>query len=74
MRTGGLTDPGETLDITLRGKDGTGANGPVFFGDPDVLADQPVVAEIALPGGSWQIAARPAGGWSAPQADLLTFA
>jgi PAS domain S-box-containing protein len=37
----------------------------VFFGDPAVLADVPVIHTIPLPEGRWQLAAVPQGGWSA---------
>ncbi|HEX4298964.1 MAG TPA: EAL domain-containing protein [Devosia sp.] len=61
----GLLDADLGLDITIRGRDGTGAAGGTFFGDPAVLADQPVVVDVDLPTGMWQVAARPAGGWVA---------
>ncbi len=37
----------------------------VFFGDPAILADAPVIHDIPLPEGRWQLAAVPQGGWSA---------
>jgi diguanylate cyclase (GGDEF)-like protein len=61
----GLFDPELGLDIALRGPDGSGAAGDVFYGDSAVLGDNPVVADIALPAGSWQILGRPAKGWTA---------
>ncbi len=51
------------LDIAISGKDGTGAAGPTFFGDQAVLDRDPVLADIILPTGSWQIAATPDGNW-----------
>jgi diguanylate cyclase (GGDEF)-like protein len=69
----GLRDPDLGLDVVLRGADGTGANGPVFFGSPDVVEDRPASAEIALPDGSWQIVARPTGGWEAALPSPLLF-
>jgi diguanylate cyclase (GGDEF)-like protein len=61
----GLLDPEHGLDVALRGEDGTGSRGNVFFGSGAVLDDRPVVAEVKLPGGSWQILARPNNGWAA---------
>lgn len=61
----GLSDPDLDLDIVIRGNDGAGAIGPVFYGDAAVLADRPVLADVTLPTGTWQIAARPKGGWQA---------
>jgi len=37
----------------------------VFFGDPAILADAPVIHDIPLPEGGWRLAAVPHGGWSA---------
>ena len=69
----GLLDPELGLDVTLRGVDGAGPSGPIFFGDPAVLADNPATADVALPTGSWQILARPTGGWSAALPDPSAF-
>ena len=48
--------------------DGTGAGGEHFYGDPAILTDNPVLMNIALPVGNWQLAARPRGGWPAQAA------
>mgnify|MGYP001077773004 CR=1 FL=1 len=69
----GLFDAEPGLDIALRGPDGTGAAGSVFYGDAAVLDDNPVVADIALPTGSWQILGRPAAGWAAALPSPLVF-
>jgi diguanylate cyclase (GGDEF)-like protein len=61
----GLLDHDLGLDIALRGQDGTGAAGNFFFGPGTILDDQPVTAEVKLPGGSWQVLATPQGGWAA---------
>ncbi|MEO7223404.1 MAG: diguanylate cyclase, partial [Devosia sp.] len=61
----GLLDRDLGLNIALRGPDGTGSQGDVFFGSDTVLLDRPVSAEVKLPGGSWQILGIPAGGWAA---------
>ncbi len=49
--------------IALRGKDGTGASGAPFWGDPTVFDSEPVAMDVTLPSGNWQIAAVPAEGW-----------
>lgn len=59
----GLQSQIHDLRVTLRGVDGLGAKGAVFWGDSSVAADNPVTLEIPLPSGTWQIAAIPAGGW-----------
>ncbi|MBI5007059.1 MAG: PAS domain S-box protein [Nitrosomonadales bacterium] len=61
----GLQDEGLPLEIALRGKDGKGGRGEVFFGRPELFSADPVVMEVALPSGSWEMAAVPHGGWPA---------
>lgn len=51
------------IEIGLAGRDATGSDGAVFFGRPGLFDDNPVVSDIALPSGSWQIAAVPRDGW-----------
>jgi PAS domain S-box-containing protein len=62
-RQAGLDTARPKLRLAIRGSDGTGAGGPVFFGDARVFASQPVTQTIVLPGGTWQIAALPEAGW-----------
>jgi two-component system sensor histidine kinase ChiS len=64
----GLLDPKVKLRYAIRGKDGLGAAGEVFFGDAKIFQQQPVKLEVTLPNGSWQLAAVPTQGWpkSAP--------
>jgi signal transduction histidine kinase/sensor domain CHASE-containing protein len=59
----GLNTANSPLRIALRGRDGLGKQGAVFWGEEAVFAKDPVVMEIPLPSGNWQIAALPAGGW-----------
>lgn len=61
----GLLDPDLGIEVALIGRDGMGAAGAHFFGEAEVLDDNPVMLDIPLPVGSWQIAARPKGGWAA---------
>ncbi len=60
---GGLRDPQLTIEIAIRGADSTGANGRQFYGRPEIFSSEPVLANITLPYGSWQIAAIPKIGW-----------
>lgn len=55
------------LRVAIRGVDGLGEAGKTFLGDPALFADDSVKATIHIPNGSWQIAARPVGGWEAEQ-------
>ncbi|WP_085315232.1 diguanylate cyclase domain-containing protein [Derxia lacustris] len=53
------------FEVALRGIDGAGATGPVFAGPAEVFGDGPALIDYPLPGGgSWQLAARPTGGWA----------
>lgn len=68
----GLTSLAEGLDISLRGKDGLGAKGAVFYGDGALFDNEAnVVATIRLPNGSWRISAAPKGGWNADKAPMI---
>ena len=42
--------------LALRGLDGQGAAGQVFYGDPAVFTHDNVVLDINIPGGNWQLA------------------
>ncbi|MCP8883325.1 EAL domain-containing protein [Devosia sp. XJ19-1] len=60
----GLFDPNLAFDISITGNDGSGGTGQRFYG-PDLSQAQPVVADVVLPSGRWQIAAVPKTGWNA---------
>ncbi|MHC8366726.1 bifunctional diguanylate cyclase/phosphodiesterase [Pseudomonas sp. ZT5P21] len=54
-----------SLQIALRGKDGSGADGEMIFGDPKVFQNDAVTTVVDVPGGTWQLAATPENGWPA---------
>lgn len=58
------------IRIAVRGRDGTGAAGEVFQGDPHVFEQDPFLATVTIPGGTWQLAAVPAEGWSVRSSKL----
>ena len=58
------------LQISLRGKDGKGKDGEVIDGDQTLFSQNPVLANVAIPGGEWQLAAIPKKGWMSR--DLLS--
>ena len=64
----GLRDADAPIEIAIRGRDARGPDGEVFFGRPGVFAEAPVLQDIRLPQGSWQIAAVPRRGWTAATA------
>ena len=59
----GLSAKDALLKIAIKGKDGLGSEGDVFYGNEDLFANRPVLMEVALPGGSWQMASVPSNGW-----------
>lgn len=62
-REAGLLDPDLGLQLALIGSETDGAPGRPFFGPADILEQEPEIVEVALPHGSWQLAAVPVGGW-----------
>jgi PAS domain S-box-containing protein len=64
LREAGLFDHAGGLQYSLRGKDGLGAQGAMFSGDPATFEADPVLLDVSLPNGGWQLAAIPVGGWS----------
>jgi sensor domain CHASE-containing protein len=59
----GLAPFSGNLRFALRGRDGLGAQGGVFFGDAHLFRTNPVLLDVRFPNGQWQLAAAPAGGW-----------
>lgn len=57
------------LDIAISGKDATGKEGPVFFGEASLFNKDPVSVDVRLPSGSWHLVATPRDGWSANPAN-----
>lgn len=62
-RLAGLTPGNRDWSIALRGADGTGASGAVFFGDAGIFAGDAIYAHVRFSGGSWQLALQPTAGW-----------
>ena len=69
-RAAGLYDTSLGLEFAIRGKNGMGNRGEVFFGNGELFShDRSVMMDIMIPGGLWQIAAKPTGdqtGFSEP--------
>ncbi len=59
----GLDNKDSLLKISIKGKDGLGAKGEVFYGSKDLFSNDPVLMEITLPEGNWLMAATPVSGW-----------
>jgi len=67
----GLSPEVDGIRYAMRGKDGRGAEGEVFLGDPELFAMESVQVRLAVPGGHWLAAAIPVGGWQYGQNYLL---
>lgn len=65
-RAAGLYDASLGLEFAIRGKNGMGDRGEVFFGNGELFRhDRSVMMDIMIPGGFWQIAAKPTEEWTA---------
>ncbi len=60
----GIIPSARNIELAIRGVDGTGAQGAVFFGDPALFSEHPILMETTLPSGSWQLGAVPRHGWT----------
>jgi len=63
LRDAGLQESASWLVFALRGKDGLGESGGVFLGDAALFERNPVILDVTLPEGYWQLAAMPHAGW-----------
>jgi len=64
LAEGGLEPAADPSYVAaLRGKDALGSRGDLFHGNPEIFEEQPVVLDISLPHGTWQLALVPADGW-----------
>jgi diguanylate cyclase (GGDEF)-like protein len=72
-RESGLLEENLPIDVAITGDDGKGGAGKRFFGDAATAADKPVIANVILPTGSWQIAATPKAGWDRTPPNALAL-
>ncbi len=72
LEAAGLNNKDSLLNISIRGKDGLGSKGEVFYGSEDLFANDSVFMEITLPEGSWQMASVPVNGWGM-QSPLIIY-
>ena len=70
-RNSGLQEDALPIEVSLRGKDGKGSDGDVFYGNPELFDGHAIKTSITLPDGSWQMAARPLGGWEKDHSHIL---
>jgi diguanylate cyclase (GGDEF)-like protein len=68
-RESGLLEDELPIELAITGHDGKGGAGKRFFGEAATAIDKPVIADVILPSGSWQMAAVPKGGWDVTPAN-----
>ncbi|WP_432738678.1 PAS domain S-box protein [Maridesulfovibrio sp. FT414] len=65
------------IRLAIRGVDGKGADGEIFFGDPEIFNPEmkAILMPVSLSSGSWQLAAMPMAGWDniPPNSYLIHF-
>lgn len=71
LRDAGLLDESLSIELALRGKDGKGADGELFFGDGALFEGRSLRLPVRLFSGSWELAASPVGGWIREPKDAL---
>ena len=62
-------------EFALRGVDGTGKTGKVFWGDPEIFNNNPVTVDVLLPTGNWTFGCVPINGWDQyfDKSEILSF-
>jgi len=65
----GLLDTDLPIQIAISGIDAVGSDHTVFHGSPSVIDNEPVLSEVTMPTGSWQLAAIPRSGWNTTPPD-----
>jgi diguanylate cyclase (GGDEF)-like protein/PAS domain S-box-containing protein len=63
LQAGGLNSS-TGLDIAVRGRDAGGAESDMIWGDRGLFETDTHRILVEVPGGTWQLAARPPGGWA----------
>jgi len=61
----GLNAADLPIEMAIRGKDGLGDQGEVFFGEAALFDDARLTMPLALPDGYWVLVGQPKGGWKA---------
>ncbi len=72
-RGSGLLDDGIGIAIAIRGDNASGEHGQIFFGQKEIFTSNPVLLNVTLSYGSWQMAAVPSSGWSQNPASVFLF-
>ncbi|GLQ07892.1 hypothetical protein GCM10007924_31140 [Sneathiella chinensis] len=75
FREVGLADFTRKYKLAIRGVDGLGAKGAVFYGEPALFddTDNSLFLDVGLINGSWQMAVIPQAGWPVKSEQYLTY-
>ena len=73
LEAAGISSELNGVQYALRGKDGLGEKGEVFFGDPKLFDTDSIKLPLVVPGGTWQMAASPISGWDSGKGHLVVF-
>lgn len=73
FRQAGLHRVSQEVRLAIRGHDGEGAAGAVFYGPERVFAARPVTTTVRFPNGSWELAAVPESGWGPGRAETAEY-
>lgn len=71
LEIGGIDN--RQLTLALRGRDALGKDGALIYGSSETFDQQPVVMDIDVPGGHWQMAGMPIGGWPVQSPMLSSY-
>lgn len=63
FKTAGFYRPHADIRVAIRGIDGLGEEGDFIDGEQTVFEQNPVLLDVLLPEGRWQLAAVPQAGW-----------
>ncbi|MBN45722.1 MULTISPECIES: bifunctional diguanylate cyclase/phosphodiesterase [unclassified Methylophaga] len=66
----GLNAADLPIEMAIRGKDGLGEQGEVFFGEEALFDNARLTMPLALPEGHWVLVGQPKGGWKGGLGDV----
>ena len=73
LEESGVFALGRETQLALHGKDGTGLQGDLIWGDPQLPLTDAVSVHIQLPYGTWVMSARPAKGWQVATGEYINL-
>ncbi len=73
LQAAGISGHSDGMIFALRGKDGMGQDGTIFLGNDNIFEQNPIILDISIPGGKWQMASMPANGWGNKLQHLTYF-